>query len=45
MTILGGVTFGKGVVVSAGILVTRDVSAGSVVVDKREKTIRKRKGL
>ncbi len=42
MTILDGVTIGKGSVVGAGTLVTKDIPAGSVVVDKREKMIRER---
>ena len=42
VTILDGVTIGKGSVVGAGTLVTKDIPAGSVVVDKREKMIRER---
>ena len=42
VTILDGVTIGKGSVVGAGTLVTKDIPAGSVVVDKREKWIRER---
>ena len=42
MTILDGVTIGKGSVIGAGTLVIKDVPAGSVVVDKREKVIRER---
>ena len=43
VTILDGVTIGKGSVIGAGTLVTKDVPAGSVVVDKREKSIRQRR--
>lgn len=39
VTILDGVTIGKGSVIGAGTLVTKDIPAGSIVVDKREKTI------
>lgn len=42
VTILDGVTIGKGSVIGAGTLVTKDIPAGSVVVDKREKMIRER---
>lgn len=42
VTILDGVTIGKGSVIGAGTLVTKDVPAGSVVVDKREKVYRDR---
>ena len=42
MTILDGVTIGKGSVIGAGTLITKDVPAGSVVIDKREKNVRKR---
>lgn len=38
--ILDGVTIGRGSVIGAGTLVTKDVPAGSVVTDKREKAIR-----
>lgn len=37
--ILDGVTIGRGSVIGAGTLVTKDVPAGSVVIDKREKKI------
>lgn len=40
--ILDGVTIGRGSVIGAGTIVTKDVPAGSVVVDKREKRIRVR---
>lgn len=40
--ILDGVTIGKGCVIGAGTLVTKDIPAGSIVVDKREKVMRKR---
>nr|WP_239455236.1 DapH/DapD/GlmU-related protein [Bifidobacterium pullorum] len=42
VTILDGVTIDRGSVIGAGTLVTRDVPAGSVVIDKREKRIRAR---
>lgn len=42
VTILDGVTIGKGSVIGAGTLITKDVPAGSVVIDKREKNVRKR---
>lgn len=40
--ILDGVTIGKGSVIGAGTLVSKDVPGGSVVVDKREKMVRER---
>ena len=40
--ILDGVTIGKGSVIGAGTLVSKDVPAGSVVVDKRETMVRER---
>lgn len=40
--ILDGVTIGRGSVIGAGTLVNKDVPAGSVVIDKREKRIRVR---
>lgn len=40
VTILDGVTIGKGSVIGAGTLVTKDIPAGSVIIDKREKRIR-----
>lgn len=42
VTILDGVTIGRGSVIGAGTLVTKDIPAESVVVDKREKMIRER---
>ena len=42
VTILDGVIIGKGSVIGAGTLVAKDVPAGSIVVDKREKVNRKR---
>lgn len=42
VTILDGVKIGRGSVIGAGTLVTKDVPAGSVVIDKREKRIRVR---
>lgn len=43
VTILDGVTIGKGSVIGAGTLVTKDIPAGSVVVDMRNKKIRDRR--
>jgi len=40
--ILDGVTIGKGSVIGAGTLVTKDVPAGSIVVDKRNKNMKLR---
>lgn len=40
VTILDGVTIGKGSVIGAGTLVTKSISAGSVVIDKRNKSTR-----
>ena len=40
VTILDGVTIGRGSVIGAGTLVTKDIPAGSIVVDKRNKLIR-----
>ena len=42
VTILDGVTIGKGSVIGAGTLITKDVPAGSVVIDKRTKVIKSR---
>lgn len=42
VVILDGVTIGKGSVIGAGTLITKDVPAGSVVMDKREKRIKER---
>lgn len=42
VTILDGVTIGKGSVIGAGTLISKDVPAGSIVIDKREKIIRER---
>lgn len=42
VTILDGVTIGKGSVIGAGTLVTKDIPAGSIVVDKRNKKFRSR---
>lgn len=42
VVILDGVTIGKGSVIGAGTLVTKDVPAGSVVMDKREKRVKER---
>lgn len=40
--ILDGVTIGRGSVIGAGTLITKDVPAGSIVVDKRNKIMRAR---
>lgn len=40
VTILDGVTIGKGCVIGAGTLVTKDIHAGSVVYDIRNKNLR-----
>lgn len=40
VTILDGVTIGRGSVIGAGTLVTKDLPAETVVTDKREKRIR-----
>ena len=40
--ILDGVKIGKGSVIGAGTIITKDVLPGSVVVDKREKWVRAR---
>ncbi len=40
--ILDGVTIGKGSVIGAGTLVTKNIPAGSVIVDKRNSLIRSR---
>lgn len=42
VVILDGVTIGKGSVIGAGTLVTKDVPAGSIVMDKREKSLNNR---
>ena len=42
VTILDGVTIGKGSVIGAGTLVTKDIPAGSIVIDKRNPVIRGR---
>lgn len=42
VTILDGVTIGRGSVIGAGTLVTKNIPAGSIVVDQREKVIRER---
>lgn len=42
VTILDGVTIGKGSVIGAGTLVTKNVPPGSVVIDRRDKVCRDR---
>lgn len=42
VVILDGVTIGKGSVIGAGTLVTKNIPSGSVVMDKRDKVIRSR---
>lgn len=42
VTILDGVTIGRGSVIGAGTLVTNDVPAGSLVMDKRNKMLKSR---
>lgn len=42
VVVLDGVTIGKESVIGAGMLVTKDVPAGSIVMDKREKIIKER---
>jgi len=42
VVVLDGVTIGRGSVIGAGTIVTKDVPAGSIVVDKRMKEIRQR---
>lgn len=42
VTILDGVTIGKGSVIGAGTLVTKNIPAGSVVYDERNKLMKKR---
>ena len=42
VVILDGVTIGKGSVIGAGTLVTKDIPPGSIVKDKRNKDIRER---
>jgi acetyltransferase-like isoleucine patch superfamily enzyme len=42
VVILDGVTIGKGSVIAAGTLVTKDIPAGSIVMDKRNQVIRLR---
>ena len=41
--ILDGVTIGKGSVIGAGTLVTKDVPPGSVIINKRQRVVQRRK--
>ena len=45
VTILDGVRIGQGSVIGAGTLISKDVPKNSVVIDKRDKHIKDRKGL
>ena len=40
--ILDGVTIGAGSVIGAGAIITKDIPAGSIVIDKKNEVIRKR---
>ena len=42
VVILDGVVIGSGTVIGAGTVVTKDIPAGSIVIDKRVKTIKTR---
>lgn len=42
VVILDGVTIGRGSVIGAGALITKDVPAGSILVDKRNRFIKSR---
>lgn len=42
VTILDGVTIGKGSVIGAGTLVSKNIPAGSIVIDKRNRFVRNR---
>jgi len=42
VVILDGVTIGKGSVIAAGTIVTKDIPAGSIAMDKRNKVVRGR---
>ena len=42
VTILDGVTIGRGSVIGAETLVTKDIPVGSIIVDKRNKCIKER---
>lgn len=41
--ILDGVTIGKGCIIGAGTIITKDIPAGSIVIDKRNKIVQERK--
>ena len=45
VTILDGVTIGRGSVIGAGTLITKDVPAGSIVIDRRNRITKSRNGL
>ena len=42
VTILDGVTIGRGSVIGAGTLVTKDIPEGSIVMDRRERRLKER---
>ncbi|MFA9398102.1 MAG: acyltransferase [Clostridiaceae bacterium] len=42
VTILDGVTIGKGSIIGAGTMIIKDIPAGSIVMDKRDKQFKTR---
>lgn len=42
VTILDGVHVGKGCVIAAGAMITKDISAGSIIIDRRNQVSRER---
>lgn len=42
VTILDGVTIGRGSVIGAGTIVTKNIPAGSIVIDKRDNQLKRR---